>query len=187
VRYFLIRHLCIIVVCSFTAEGATYSGRVIDGGDPPGPVANATIAFKGSEVETYSDSAGRFSLTAGTHVSEEKRSGRRNGISFSNGNISFSCERRQTVRVEHVVVCVKGGVRFSARVLSTDVCQGHIAWCAGVGGMIPETAAGAAVVPFMDTRGQGMETDDRFADAHHHACNRTRFRRVPRERFGCGA
>ncbi|MBN1578518.1 MAG: glycoside hydrolase family 3 C-terminal domain-containing protein [Chitinispirillaceae bacterium] len=96
---FIFRSLFITVaVLVSIAESTVYSGRVVDGGNPAVPVANATISLKGTE--TYSDTAGRFSLTTETAVFEKQPVGRSSGITFSNGIIFFSCDRRQTVRAE---------------------------------------------------------------------------------------
>ncbi|MBN1309325.1 MAG: glycoside hydrolase family 3 C-terminal domain-containing protein [Chitinispirillaceae bacterium] len=94
-RYFLI-----IVSCAVAASGTLYSGRVVDGGTPVRPVANATIALKGAGMETYSDSAGRFLLNNETSISIENPAARKNDIDFSYNKLSFSCDRRQNVRAE---------------------------------------------------------------------------------------
>lgn len=89
-----------IAVIAFGASAAIYSGRVVDNSSPSKPVANATVCLKGITTETYSDSAGRFSLSTVTSVNVVPHAKAADAITVFNGRITFTSNQRENVRGE---------------------------------------------------------------------------------------
>ncbi len=95
------RHMLLsIVAAAFAASAAVYSGRVVDNASPAKPIANVTITLKNAGVETYSDSAGRFSLNTATSVIAASRVKTADVIRISNGRITFETVQRENARGE---------------------------------------------------------------------------------------